>query len=786
MLQLIFSGLRPAFIFLRGWRRETIRAYQHQYGLFLAVPIIWSCLSEFLWPWFATLGFLLTGLWLAEKFDRKFFCQALIFLIWSGYLTWHNSSTNNFLPALDLGVKVEEEVKLKGRLVGVPTLSPRCTFLLSTPKGLTRIQAEKPNFPLETGQTLALSVQLAPVIEPTNPGQFDYPAYLKSLGVSNSYRAQSITLCQPPAWPWRCVNHIHAILDSALTRSVPPHQAPLLRACLLGSTEGLDPLLIDDFKTSGMLHILAISGQHIGLIALILLQVFALLRLPRKASFLLTALLLGIYVPVCGGSVSVARSALMFACTLPGVLWERPGFALNNLGWAAIFSLLWQPYQILSVGFQLSFAATFFLILYSRPMADLLKRLNIQGILATYIVSTSGLSLILYLAAYPVLAAGMHMVAPSSLLGNLATIGLSSGMLVASCMVLLFQPLPWIPNAFGEAAGLFSQALSACIHGLAHAPGAAQSIVALPWVWGFFLILVLVAFPSASRMGYGRTLILFAITAFAGRWAYDQSISAWKDPVSVAFLDVGQGDGALCQLPGATILIDAGPIEAGRNVILPYLRYHGINRLEMVIVTHPDLDHYGGLSYVVEHMEIGCVLYPGIEAETQAWKGLRTTLLQKGIPMIAVHRGQSLYSYPEISLSVLSPGKPNQFEERNDNSVVTLLEIRGEKILFTGDMEASAQNYLMGHAWPELSGIILKVPHHGSDRSNPERFLEAIHPKIAILSAGRKNRFGHPGSATVATLKAMGSAIFLTARQGGVFFNVDRYTSHWSTWGANM
>ncbi len=781
--------MRATGKFLRGWRKETARVYRHQYGVFLAVPAIWGCMDAFLWPLIAPIGFLATACFLEARPGKRLAFQALLFSTWCVWLgfAWPQYGDGSLMKeAASVRRPGTGSVRLTGKIDGNPTLTPRCSFILATGHGLIKMMADPLDFTLEAGQTVSVTARPAPPLPPTNPGQFDYPTYLLSLGVRETYRAEEVRLLQGPGWPARCINRAHAALDSALTGSVPARQAPLLRACLLGSTDGLDPQLVDDFKMSGMLHILAISGQHIGLLALILLQVFSLLRLPRKAAFIVTAVLIALYVPICGGCVSVLRSAIMFWCILPGIIWERPGLALNNLGWAAAISLVWMPYQILSLGFQLSYAATYFLILYSRPMAALLKRLRVRSVIGTYLVSTLALSLVLYLAVYPVLASGIHATAPSSLIGNLATIGLSSGMLVASCLTLLFHPVihpaPWIPGGFGETAGAFSAGLSASVHALAHGPGASQSICALPWAWGVFLLFLLLAFPHASRIGYGRRLVLLGVLAFTGKWAYAQSRSFWKEPASVTYMDVGQGDGALIRLPGADILVDAGPIEAGRNVILPYLRSQGINRLDIVVITHPDLDHYGGLTYVAEHMEIGRVVYPGIEADTHAWKDLHALLAKRGVPMTDVHRGQQLYGYPRIDFSVLSPGYPDQFPERNDNSVVTYLELRGQSFLFTGDLEAPGQDVLLSHAYPKLEGVILKVPHHGSDRSNPPAFLQAIHPGIAILSAGRKNRFGHPGPATVEGLRNLGSHIFLTARQGAVFFEADRSGGIWSTY----
>ncbi len=772
--------LRRLVKILDAWPMESARHYRHQYGLFLAIPILWGCLDNFLWPRFSVLGFLAMAWFLERRMAKRLAIQSLLFTAWSLYL---NAIWNPLLPSQRSIAETRTLTgSITGTIAGTPQCIPTCSFLLSTSDGLVRIQSHAPDFQLQPGQSLKLQVTESPIAPPTNPGQFDFPNYLRSIGVDANFRAETIALVRRPLWYQRCINSIHATLEAYLTGAVPAAQAPLLRACLLGSMEGLDPKLVDDFRASGMLHILAISGQHIGLIALILLQLFSLLRLPRKMAFVITGVLIGIYVPVCGGSISVLRSALMFWCMLPGVLWERPGMAMNNLGWAATLSLFCMPYQILSLGFQLSFAATFFLILYSRTLAGVLKRWKIRKPVTTYLVSTALFSIILYLAAYPILSNTVHSLSPSSLLGNLATIALSSGMLVASCLTILFHPLPWIGTAFGATAGTFSQALATCVHALAHGPGSAQSVSTLPWMWGLVLILFLLVFPYVAARGRGRLLILIGVTLFSGRWVYEQLYAWWQEPLAITFLDVGQGDGIVCKLPEATLLIDAGPPEAGKNVVLPFLRFHGIPRLDIVVVTHPDLDHYGGLAYIAEHMEIGRVVYPGIEADTHAWKELQAVLAKHNIPMTPVQRGQRLYQYPGISMHVLSPAYPGQFSERNDNSVVTFLQVHEKRFLFTGDMEAPAQEILLNHAYPNLTGAILKVPHHGSDRSNPPAFLDQLHPAIAILSAGRKNRFGHPGPTTVQTLQQLGSQLFLTARQGAVLFTEDRFRSQWSTW----
>ena len=750
-------------------------AYRRQMGLYFALPVVWGCLEAFALPGWSSLGFLVCALFLEERIGRRMAFQALVFAGWTAWLGSPlrpdaSGRIDPFKSALSGVPRSGDWIPVEGTVDGFPSRKRKLLFAIVTEHGAYRVTSTDTGFPVVPGQRLRIEARPAPPSPPTNPGQFDYPAYLRSQDLDGILEARSLTSIGRPGAFDRLIAYLRASLEATLDRSVPPAQAPLLKAAMLGATDDLDPGLVEDFKSSGMLHILAISGQHVGIFALILLQVFALLRLPRKAAFLATGAALALYVPICGNQISVLRAAIMFWACLPAVVWERPAFGVNSLGWAATGILAWMPHQILSLGFQLSFAATFLLILYSRPMAQGLARMRVRKALPVYLVSTSALSLVIFLGVYPVLAALVHTAAPSSILGNLVTVGISSGMIVSACLTLLAGPISPLAACFGETAGGLGALLSASVHRLAHWPGSSLSVAALPLAWSLALLFLVFAFPYAARIRKGLMFALLGACAFSGRWAWGEAWRAWDRPVSIAFLDVGQGDGTLCRLPGADILIDAGPPEAGRNVILPYLRSQGVNRLDIVLITHPDLDHYGGLAYVASHLSIGKVIHPGLDADTQAWRDLKAVLAEKGVPMVTAFRGQGLYAGKDAAMSVLSPERPGQYADRNDNSVVARLDLRGRAFLFTGDMGHLPESALMALGADRLRGAILKVPHHGSDLSSTREFLEAVRPPVAVFSAGRNNRFGHPGPVTVAALEEMGSRIFLTARDGAVTF----------------
>lgn len=808
-----------ALAFLRAWRREASRAYRYQYGLLLALPLVWGCVEAYLLPGFAVAGFLVCALFLNARPGKRLLLQTVIFLGWVWVLGARGDngvgaqrSAAEFQRGVEEGrqgiaegARVSEgapaatslSTSLTGRVEGFPAAKNGGeTFTLATAQGSFRVMSEAPLFPIVPGQTLTVTGCASPPLPPTNPGQFDYPRYLRSQGLRGVFKGETVDLVRGPGPVDRLVAFAQAGLAEGLRRTIPPENLPLLSAMLLGQTDNLDPALTDDFRASGMLHILAISGQHVGILALLLLRIFGLLRLPRKASFVAAALLLALYVPVSGGSVSVIRSAMMFWCALPSVLCERPALTMNNLAWSAVLCLLWMPYQILSLGFELSFAATFFLVLYSRPVSAFLERRRVRNPIAAYFVSTPLLSLAIFIGLWPLLAATVHTQAPSSLLGNLATVGLSSGMLVAACLALLAYPLLHpLGIYFGETAGAFASWLTKSVHALATVPGSNLSAAALPLAWSLALWMLLLLFPFALRARRGAAVVLLGLLLFSARWAALAAWDLWRRPQTVAFLDVGQGDGALLDLPGATVLIDAGPPGSGEKFILPYLRSRGLNRIDLAVVTHPDLDHYGGLAALASHIPLGKVIYPGLEADTRAWLDLKAVLAQRHIPMIALGRGQVLYRNSQVTLETLGPDLPNgpdgarPFEDRNDNSVLCLLRLPGQRILFTGDMGIPEEEWLMSLPFDSLAGAVLKVPHHGSDRTNAFDFLRAVKPPIAVISVGRHNRFGHPGPATVAALEGLGARVYLTARDGAVLRDGDRGGGAWRSFlehGSNM
>jgi beta-lactamase superfamily II metal-dependent hydrolase len=253
--------------------------------------------------------------------------------------------------------------------------------------------------------------------------------------------------------------------------------------------------------------------------------------------------------------------------------------------------------------------------------------------------------------------------------------------------------------------------------------------------------------------------------------------------LQVVFFDVGQGDASLVTTPGGrTILVDAGPPEAGER-LAAWLKARGPRPLDLAVLSHRHLDHLGGLRRVIAELGAAGLLEPAFPHDSPAWSRLLALLEARRIPVRAVHAGERLELDEAVSLEVLAPPARRLRRTRSDvnsNSLVARLEwrpggrpaARGLSVLFTGDAERATEAWLLA-AGARLRARVLKVAHHGSVFSSSRRFLAAVRPEVAVVSAGRGNEYHHPHAPTVRRLERLGARLYRTDRDGDVTLDSD-------------
>ena len=249
-----------------------------------------------------------------------------------------------------------------------------------------------------------------------------------------------------------------------------------------------------------------------------------------------------------------------------------------------------------------------------------------------------------------------------------------------------------------------------------------------------------------------------------------------NDKLDIYFLDVGQGDGALIKLPGgAKVMMDGGPGK--QTLVSLYNALPATDRyIDLLILSHPQLDHFGGFIDILKRFKVGAFIYTGRDGASAAWQTLKDILKEQNIKTIVLKEGDSIMQGESI-IKFLSPN--SQFlssKELNNTTLVAVLESEGSKTLFTADIgykDMNAEGYLIKNHSEEIDADILKIAHHGSKYSSSEQFIRVVSPKVSVVSAGEKNRYGHPTKEAIAVVSAADSSLYRTDTDGTIHVNID-------------
>lgn len=543
---------------------------------------------------------------------------------------------------------------------------------------------------------------------------------------------------------------------------LPADAAGLLPGLVLGDTSRLSPQLRQDFRTTGMAHLVAVSGANVAIVLGAVLVLARWVRLGPRAGPAAAGLALVGFVVLARPSSSVLRAAAMGAVVVLALACGRARAALPALFAAVVVLILVEPALALSVGFALSVAATGGLLVLAPPWASWLARWLPRGLAEAIAVPLAAqcacapliamISASVSVVAVPANLLAAPAVAPATLLGVLTA-------LVA----------PWWP-AFGrllaELAGLPAGFIVKVAHAGADLPGAA-----LPWLGGaaggFLLAGTVLAVAVAVRFPAGRrllgTLVVSALLAVAAVRALAPGWPprGWQ----LAACDVGQGDAlALSAGRGSAVLVDAGPDP---DLVDRCLRALKVRSVPLVLLTHLHADHVEGLPgvlrrYGVREVEIGPLDEPAEEHNrVLGW------IRRAGVELSRAAPGERR-SIGTLSWQVVAPAGPfhGTNSDPNNNSLVLRVQLAGFRALLTGDVEPPAQRALLGAA-ADLRAEVLKVPHHGSSHQEPA-FLDAVAASFSLTSVGAGNSYGHPAETTLGRLRARGSWSYRTDRDGTV------------------
>lgn len=621
------------------------------------------------------------------------------------------------------------------------------------------------------GERIAAWVVFGAVPSYRNRNEPDREEELRRTGVSAVGTCKSSLLIEAGAasgngivrWAAASRRWARAVLRAHVASG--PEQA-LVRAMVLGDRTSLDAETAEAFRIAGTYHVLAISGAQVALLAGVLLGAARLFRLgPGWAAAAISGSLV-FYAAFVGGQPPVARAVIMAVVLLAGRALDLDSDLANLLGLAAGLLLVLHPAAVWDVSFQLSFAATLGLLLLGSVVQGWLPPMpwGLRPALAASVGAQAAL--------LPLLATRFHRLAPAALVLNLVAVPLSAAVLLTGFGLLGTAGLlpglaPWV----GSAAWYSARALLVSGEVVRNLP-ALDVRVPTPTASAslFYVATFLLLADARCRRRAAPLAALALVNLVWGRAPFPGD-----GRFHVIMLDVGQGDCFLLRSPsGRVSLVDTGGssgdgFDFGERVLGPILWEQGIRALDRLVLTHGHPDHVGAAPFLVRAFHVGETWEGPAPRADPYWAGIDAALRTSGVARRTVFEGSELL-WEGVRLRVLAPARAIRapWRTRNDDSLVLLAEFGRVRFLLTGDIEAHAE---AGLAPPAVT--VLKVPHHGSRSSSTPVLLARASPRTALLSVGRRNRFGHPHADVVDRYRTAGIRLLRTDRDGAVDLATD-------------
>lgn len=622
------------------------------------------------------------------------------------------------------------------------------------------------NVEIEIYDTIIFNAEIVEPLGNTNPKLYNNKLNLLSNGVFTTatienkdllkVKKDNISILQKLRLDF--INRVEEVFNKYLSE----RNSSLMKSIILGDYSYIEEDEIRAIRELGIAHIIAVSGLHIGLISYVLIYALSSVGLNRKISVLVTLFVIWIYGFIIGFPASVLRANITFSLLFISHVMAKPYDSINTLFFALMVLLIINPFCCFNLGFQLSFITTFFII-YLTP------RIKIATIAAQ-------------VGILPVIAYYFNRLPVISIVANLILVPLFTLSLGLSIFLILFSYISsHISNAIGTVINTILN-LESIIAEILHSFPILSLRVPSPniaEIMSYYMLLFLIVNGKVlKKLHIGILNTIFYYLAFL--IIFNLGYTSLNNSLSIDFIDVGQGDSILLRTKTSNYLIDTGgnafgDYDIGKNILLPYLEKHGIFNLDGVFITHFHEDHAKSLPYLIDNIDIKGVYIGYIKKDNELYENIVFKAYERGIPIYILEKGNCIKLDRDTYMFVLGPSKEllNTYkDEDNELSLCLLLKYFNMDVLFTGDVEERGEKNLIENLKTDID--FLKVPHHGSNTSSSEEFLRSINPKVAFISVGRNNIYGHPHEDVLDRYEALGIDIYRTDESGLINLVLDK------------
>lgn len=720
---------------------------------------------------FYIVGFVFLA-WLYSYREHLLFLFILLLFGAGGYIHLPLDSSSFSPPPLNNDF-------LKGKIVSDLTESDQSFSVIlkdDAGKVLVRYLKEKGNDSvqesLKHGAVCRIKGEKKPLEGARNPGQFNYQAYMAGKGIHFQIiiKNEAAIQCDGKSW-LSSLYDTRKQLKMTVREKVTPTTYIWIEALIFGDTSFIDSSTVEWFREFNLSHILAISGLHVGLtLGGVYFLLYRTGLATRKQSKVFLLLLLPFYMFISGGAPSVLRAGFMGVLLLLTTSLQKKIPIIDLLSFTCLFLLISSPSYFYHLGFQFSFLVTFSLLL----TIPILKQYESKWKQSAIIGLVSQLSLLALQVHY------FYEFQPFSLWVNMIAVPYFSFFVIPFLMMIFLLSF-LVPTVC-----LFLSSVFSNVHEFIISMLITQS-ESLDYIWvigelpSFFIILYAVFFVIMMKKWEQKEKVKAFLASLAVVFVliFYSSMPYFSEEGVITMLDVGQGDAFVIELPyrKGVIMIDAaGPSiftsnkeKTANDVILPFFKSRGINRIHALFITHEDSDHSGSVPFILEEMRIDRIYVSPFHTETY----------ENGVIVEKVSAGQSV-QVGGHDFDVIHPLINGDLGDPNDNSLVLNSIFGGQRWFFTGDISAQVEREIVMRKSIRQTDV-LKVAHHGSHTSTSEELLKGLQPKIGLISAGVDNRYGHPHSEVVERLTEHGVLLLQTNRHGAVQYFFSGQSGTFST-----